>query len=89
LNQVNEKVVSQILSKIYRDTLVYQSQNYFIKHTYTASQFASIVDVISFHNIIGFLPNTKYRGNQFIMSVVYDKSNKNYEVTVKNQNLNA
>jgi hypothetical protein len=47
------------------------------------------VDVASFHNIIGFLPNTKYRGNQFIMSVVYDKSNKNYEITVKNQNLNV
>lgn len=87
MREVSEDVVSQIVSKIYRDTLVTQTKNYFIKHKYTADQFASVVDAQTFHSIIGFLPNTKYRGVPFIMSVIFNKKLKEYEITVHNPKL--
>ena len=73
MRQISEETVSKIVGKIYRDTVVTQSTNYFIKHTYKAYQFKSMVDPETFHSIIGFLPNTKYRGNPFIMSVIFNK----------------
>jgi len=82
--EVSEEQVSKVVGKIYRDTMVAQSNTYFIKHNYKAAQFKSMIDPEAFHSIIGFLPNTKYRGQPFIMSVVYNKGTKNYEITVHN-----
>mgnify|MGYP003999315885 CR=1 FL=1 len=82
--EVKEETVSQIVGKIYRDTIVFQASEYFIKHIYTADQFKKLVDAKTFHSIIGFLPNTKYRGMPFVMSVVYNKKADDYEITVHN-----
>jgi hypothetical protein len=87
MKEVTEEAIGQVVGKIFRDTLVYQSPNYFIKHVYTADQFVEIIDPTTFHSIIGFLPNTKYRGTPFIMSVAYNKKQKNYEITVHNPKL--
>ena len=84
MREVSEEVVGQIVGKIYRDSVVDQSKNYFIKHVYTAQQFESIVDAETFHKVIGFLPNTKYRGVPFIMGVSYNKKTKEYDITVHN-----
>ena len=84
MKAVKEEIVGKIVGKIYRDTLVYQSPNYFIKHTYTADQFSNLVSADVFHSVIGFLPNTKYRGQPFVMSVIYNKKKRNYEITVHN-----
>lgn len=84
MQEVNEKIISKILSRIYRDTMVTQSKDYFITHTYKAAQFESMIDPKSFHSIIGFLPNTKYRGRSFIMSVVFNKKDHTYKVVVHN-----
>lgn len=87
MREVSEELVSKIVGKIYRDTVVAQSPKYFIKHKYRAYQFKSMVDAETFHSVIGFLPNTKYRGTPFVMSVVYNKRLKEYEITVQNPKL--
>ena len=81
---INEHTVGQILRKIYLDTNVTQSPDYFIKHKYTAQDFESLIDVESFKRIVGFLPNTKYKGRPFIMSVAYSRKDDNFEITVQN-----
>lgn len=87
MREVSEELVSKIVGKIYRDTVVTQSPKYFIKHQYTAFQFKGMVDPETFHSIIGFLPNTKYRGAPFVMSVSYNKKTKVYDITVHNPKL--
>jgi len=87
MKEVDSEIVSTIISKIYRDTIVTQSNSYFITHTYRASQFKDLVSQEIFHSVIGFLPNSKYRGIPFIMSVVYNKRLEEYEVTVHNPKL--
>lgn len=87
MREVSEEDVSKIVGKIYRDSLVIQSKNYFIEHTYVAQDFESILDSETFHKIIGFLPNTKYRGTPFIMGVVYNKKTNKYCITVHNPKL--
>lgn len=86
-NTVNEETVKQIVSKIYRDTMVHQTSEYFIKHTYRATQFKDLVDAQTFHAVVGFLPNSKYRGMPFVLSVVFNKKTKDYEITVHNPKL--
>jgi hypothetical protein len=84
MKEVTEEIVKQIVGKIYRDSMVKQSGDYFIKHTYTARQFESLIDNETFHSVIGFLPNTKYHGTPFIMGVSFNKKTKEYEITVHN-----
>ena len=84
MQEVDSETVKKIVSKIYRDTMVNQSNGYFITHKYRASQFKDLVSNEVFHSVIGFLPNAKYRGIPFIMSVVYNKRIEEYEVTVHN-----
>lgn len=86
-HQVTEEDIGRLVGRIYRDTIVCQSSNYFIKHVYKAEQFSEIMNADAFHSIIGFLPNTKYRSAPFIMSVVYNKKGKDYEITVHNPKL--
>lgn len=87
MNQINEDVVTKLIGKIYRDTMIIQSPNYFITHRYKAEQFQAMMEPHIFHSVIGFLPNTKYRGVNFIMSVTFNKATKEYEVTVHNPKL--
>lgn len=82
--QVTEEEIGQIIGRIYRDTMVYQSSHYFIKHIYNADQFSEIMDAPTFHSIVGFLPNIKYRNSPFIMSVAFNKKSQDYEITVHN-----
>ncbi len=84
--QINEHTIGQILRKIYLDTCVTQTQekNYFISHTYAADDFTSLIDSETFKRIIGFLPNTKYKGKPFILSVAYSRKHDNFEVMVHN-----
>ncbi len=84
MREVEETIISKIVGRIYRDTTVHQTTEYFIKHVYKAEQFKNMIDEDSFHRILGFLPNTKYRGTPFIMSVAYNKRLKEYEVLVHN-----
>ncbi len=84
MKEIKEESVLKILSKIYRDTIVYQSSEYFILHTYKASDFKDLVNAAEFHSIISFLPNSKYKGIPFILSVVYNKRTMDYEITVHN-----
>lgn len=84
MKEIKEEVVLKILSKIYRDTIVYQSSEYFISHVYKASHFKDLVEPDIFHNIISFLPNSKYKGIPFILSVIYNKRTEDYEITVHN-----
>lgn len=83
---INERTVGQILRKIFLDTSVTQTQdkNYFIKHTYSADDFSSLTDAETFKRIIGFLPNTKYKGRPFILSVAYNRKHDNFEIMVHN-----
>jgi hypothetical protein len=83
-NEINEDVVKKVVGKIYRDTMVNQTDKYFIKHTYKASQFKDLLNESAFHAIVGFLPNSKYRGSPFVLSVVFNKKTKEYEITVHN-----
>jgi len=87
MKEINEESVSKLVNKIFRDTSVTQTKDYFIKHIYTSDQFSHIVEKDIFHSVIGFLPNTKYRGKPFIMSVVYNKGDKSYEIIVHNPKL--
>lgn len=87
MQEVDEKNISKILSRIYRDTMVTQSNDYFITHKYAPNQFKNIVSPRIFRTVLGFLPNTRYRGKPFIISVIYNKKNDSYEVVVKNPNL--
>lgn len=87
MKEIHEDSVSKILNKIYRDILVTQTKKYFITTTYTAEQFSHITTPDIFHSIIGFLPNTKYRGKPFILSVIFNKKLKTYEIIVKNVNI--
>jgi hypothetical protein len=84
MKEISEELVSKIVSKIYRDTMVTQSNDYFIKHVYTVQDFNELLDADVLHCVLGFLPNTKYRGNPFIMGVIFNKKTKEYEVTVHN-----
>jgi hypothetical protein len=81
---VADTTIGHILRKIFLDTSVTQSQEYFIKHKYSAADFTSLVEEDIFKRIIGFLPNVKYRGKPFILSVAYNKKNDNYEIIVHN-----
>ena len=87
MEEVKEEVVSKIVGKIFRDTMVTQSNNYFIKLKYKAESFNTCITQTAFHSIIGFLPNTKYRGKPFVLSVVYNKKLDEYEITVHNPKL--
>lgn len=87
MRETTEDDVVNIVGKIYRDSLVIQTKNYFIEHTYSAKDFESIMDPETFHRIIGFLPNTKYKGIPFIMSVAHNRKTKKYIITVHNPKL--
>ena len=87
MKEIKEETVSKIVGKIFRDTAVTQTKDYFIKHTYTADSFKNIVGADVLHSVIGFLPNTKYRGRPFILSVIFNKKIATYEVTVHNPKL--
>lgn len=85
---VNESDVRKLVEKIYRDVMVTQSGDYFIKLKYTFKHFKDIIpDPDLFHIIIGYLPNTNHRGMPFVLSVVYNKGENNYEITVHNPRL--
>ena len=84
---VKEEIIKQIVSKIYRDTMVNQSTDYFIIHRYQPWQFKDLIDPKTFHAIVGFLPNSKYRDRPFIMSVTYSKKTQEYEIVVHNPKL--
>jgi len=87
MQETNEKNISKILSRIYRDTMVTKSNDYFIKHNYKPEQFKSMVNSDIFRSVIGFLPNTKYKGRPFIMSVIYNKKYDSFEIVVQNPNV--
>lgn len=87
MKEIKEENVVKIISKIYRDTIVHQSPEYFIVHKYKAEQFLDIVDNMVFHSIVSFLPNSKYKGIPFILSVAHNKKLDEYEITVHNPKL--
>ena len=85
---VDESDVRKLVEKIYRDVMVAQSGDYFIKLTYTYKHFKDIIpDTDIFHNVICYLPNTNHRGMPFVLSVVYNKGENNYEIIVHNPRL--
>jgi len=85
--EIDAKVIGQILRKIFLDTNVTQSSNYFINHTYRAEDFSGLVEAETFKRIVGFLPNVKYKGKPFILSVTFNKKKNNFEVIVHNPNM--
>jgi len=84
MREISEQLVEQIIGRIYRDTVVSKSPDYFVKHTYSYNDFKELTSKEVFHSIIGFLPNVTYRDAPFILSVTFDKRSHNYEITVKN-----
>lgn len=86
MKEIDEELVGQIISRIYRDTIVTNSTEYFVKHVYQFSDFDEVTSKETFHSIIGFLPNTNYRGSPFVLSVSFNKRDSLYEITVKNPN---
>lgn len=84
---IADVAIGQILRKIFLDTNVTQSHEYFIKHKYSASDFTCFVEEDVFKKIVGFLPNVKYKGSPFILSVTYSKKNDDYEIIVLNPNV--
>lgn len=87
MNEITDKVIGQILKRIYRDSMIFKSKEYFLQLKYKAVDFINLTDEKTFHGIIGFLPNTKYRNHPFVLGVVHNKRMKEYEITVKNPNL--
>ena len=86
MREISEETVSKIIGRIYRDTLVAQQTDNFVMHTYKPDDFEGLADGNLLHSVLGFLPNVNYRGAPFVMSVVYDKRLKHYEITVHNPN---
>jgi len=85
MKNVDEAIVRKVVEKMYRDSMVTQSGDYFLKLKYTWKHFKEMIpekDV--FHTIIGFLPNSNHRGMPFVLSVVYNKGADEYEITVHN-----
>jgi hypothetical protein len=82
--EISNETVQNIISRIYRDAVVASSNKKFIKLVYKASDFNSLIDEKSFHDVIGFLPNTTFRGSPLIIGVMYKISDANYEVIVQN-----
>jgi len=85
---ITDETIGKILRKIYLDSRVIQSEEYFIQHTYTATDFSSLVTEDVFRRIVGFLPNLKYKGNPFVLSVAYNRKDDNYEIIAHNSSLN-
>lgn len=88
MKEINEEAVSLIVGRIYRDTIVSHDKSYFVKRIYKISDFEEIAQKEVLHSILGFLPNTKYRGAPFVMSVIFDKRLNHYEIMVLNPNTN-
>lgn len=87
MKEVSDVVVKKIISKMFRDATIEMSGEYFIILTYKFHEFKDIIDEETFNNIIGFLPNMNYKGLPFIMSVVHNKFENEYEITVHNPRL--
>jgi hypothetical protein len=88
MKNVDESIVRKVVDKMYKDSLVTQSGDYFLKLKYTHRHFKSLIpDADVFHSVIGFLPNTNHRGIPFVLSVVFNKKDSEYEITVHNPRL--
>jgi len=81
--EVHQTEVDKMINKIYRDALIKKSTNDFITLKYTLDNFPKNLHQ-SLHRVLGFLPNTNYKGKPFIMSVSHNKSTKEFEIIVKN-----
>jgi len=81
--EVQQTEVDKMINKIYRDALIKNSTNDFITLKYTHSSFPDKMHHLLYH-VLGFLPNTNYKGKPFIMSVSHNKSTKEFEIIVKN-----
>ncbi len=86
MKEISEEVVSRIVGRIYRDTVVAKQTDYFVSHIYKLEDFNGLTTADVLHSVLGFLPNVNYRGAPFVMSVIFDKYNKHYEITVCNPN---
>jgi len=85
MKEINEKIVKKMVDKIYKDAMVTNSNDYFLKLKYNYKHFKKLIENKDiFHSIICYLPNSIYKGMPFVMSVVYNKNSDEYEVLVKN-----
>lgn len=88
MNEVNETDIKKIVDKMYKDCMQMNIPDYFLKKTYNWKHFKEIIpNKDAFHTIIGFLPNTNHRGMPFILSVVFNKNNDEYEIVFHNPRL--
>lgn len=88
MRSVDESAVKKMVEKMYRDSMVSQSGDYFLKLKYNWKHFKDMIpDKEAFSSIIGYLPNTNHRGMPFVLSVVHNKSTDEYEITVHNPRL--
>lgn len=88
MREIDETTIKKMVDKMYRDAMVSQSGDYFLKLKYTYKHFKQMIDnKDTFHSVIGYLPNSNHRGMPFVLSVVYNKNNGEYEITVHNPRL--
>jgi len=81
--EVMKEDVDKMISKVYRDALIKKSKNDFITLRYMPENFPENMHIV-LHRVLGFLPNTNYRGKPFIMSVSMNKGTQEIEIVVKN-----
>jgi hypothetical protein len=88
MKSIDETIVKKLVEKIYKDALVSNISDYFLKLKYTHRHFKSFIeDKKTFHNVISYLPNSNHRGMPFVLSVVFNKGADEYEITVHNPRL--
>ena len=88
MKEISDTIVKKLVNKIYKDAIVANSGEYFLKLKYNYNHFKMIIeDKNVFHSIIGYLPNSNYRGMPFVLSVVHNKGKDEYEIVVHNPRL--
>jgi ribonuclease BN (tRNA processing enzyme) len=83
MKETSQQNVDKMISKIYRDALIKKSNKQFITLQYTKENFPDNMHEV-LKSVLSFLPNTKHKGQPFIMSVSVNKKTEEYEIIVKN-----
>jgi len=81
--ETTKEDVDKLINKIYRDAKIKKSNQEFFTLYYHPEQFTKEIQEV-LNSVLGFLPNTNYLGNPFVMSVSVNKGTKEIEIIVKN-----
>jgi len=84
MNETDQLTIRKLVRRFYNDAKIRNVSTPFINLVYKHNQFKDMIDEKTFNSVLGFLPNMNYQGKPFILSVSFNRYNKEYDITVYN-----